>query len=71
VTTARTPAARRVDGPAVVPDCYHVQQILAERITSGEWTPGALVPGAHELCMHHDVRRIVVWQAPIELHVEG
>jgi GntR family transcriptional regulator len=71
LTSVSTRAARRVDRASAVPYYYQLKQILSERITSAEWTPGAQLPGEYELCTLYDVSRTVVRQALNELFYEG
>jgi GntR family transcriptional regulator len=51
---------------------YHqLKQLLADRIQRGEWKPGDLVPGEHELQGTFHLSRTTVRQAMQELEREG
>jgi GntR family transcriptional regulator len=51
---------------------YHqLKQLLADRIQRGEWKPGDLVPGEHELQDTFHLSRTTVRQAMQELEREG
>ena len=51
---------------------YHqLKQLLADRIHSGDWKPGDLIPGEHELQDRYHLSRTTVRQAMQELEREG
>lgn len=54
-----------------VPLYQQLKQQLAERIKRGEWKPGELIPGEHELQAIHRLSRTTVRQALQELEREG
>lgn len=54
-----------------VPLYQQLKQLLAERIKRGEWKPGELIPGEHELQAIHRLSRTTVRQALQELEREG
>jgi GntR family transcriptional regulator len=54
-----------------VPRYYQLQEIIRERIRSGEWTPGSLIPSERELCERYGISRMTARQAISGLEVEG
>jgi len=54
-----------------VPLYQQLKLLLADRITRGEWKPGELIPGEHELQAIHSLSRTTVRQALQELEREG
>lgn len=54
-----------------VPLYQQLKLLLAERIKRGEWKPGELIPGEHELQAIHKLSRTTVRQALQELEREG
>lgn len=54
-----------------VPLYQQLKLLLAERIKRGEWKPGELIPGEHELQAIHRLSRTTVRQALQELEREG
>lgn len=57
------------NGP--VPRYYQLQEIIRERIRSGEWTPGSLIPSERELCERYGISRMTARQAISGLETEG
>ncbi len=56
-----------LDKRAPLPLYFQLKAIIEERIDSGEWKPGQLVPSERELCTQFRVSRITVRQALTEL----
>ncbi len=56
-----------LDKRAHLPLYFQLKAIIEERIDSGEWKPGQLVPSERELCAQYRVSRITVRQALAEL----
>ncbi len=56
-----------LDKRAHLPLYFQLKAIIEERIDSGEWKPGQLVPSERELCAQYRVSRITVRQARTEL----
>ncbi len=54
-----------------VPLYQQLRLLLADRIERGEWKPGELIPGEHELQAIHRLSRTTVRQALQELEREG
>jgi len=54
-----------------VPLYQQLKLLLADRIQRGEWKPGELIPGEHELQAIHRLSRTTVRQALQELEREG
>lgn len=54
-----------------VPLYQQLKLLLADRIKRGEWKPGELIPGEHELQAIHRLSRTTVRQALQELEREG
>lgn len=54
-----------------VPRYYQLQEIIRERIRSGEWTPGSLIPSERELCDRYGISRMTARQAISGLEAEG
>jgi GntR family transcriptional regulator len=59
------------DRTSPVPLYAQVKQIVEERLASGVWQPGTLIPSETELCRQFGVSRITVRQALGELVKEG
>jgi GntR family transcriptional regulator len=60
-----------VDRTSPLPLYYQLKQILLEKLESGEWKPGDLVPSEQELQDTYGLSRITVRQALSELTHEG
>ena len=54
-----------------VPIYLHIKQMARERIQSGEWKPGALIPGEEALSKDFGCARVTVHRALRELAEEG
>jgi GntR family transcriptional regulator len=54
-----------------LPRYYQLKEIIRERIRSGEWTPGSLIPSERELCERYGISRMTARQSIIELVNEG
>jgi GntR family transcriptional regulator len=54
-----------------VPRYHQLKEILRERIRSGEWKPGALIPSERELSEAYDISRMTARQAITDLVNEG
>lgn len=54
-----------------VPRYYQLQEIIRERIRSGEWAPGSLIPSERELCERYGISRMTARQAISGLEAEG
>lgn len=54
-----------------VPRYHQLKEILRERIRSGEWKPGDLIPSERELSEVYDISRMTARQAITELVNEG
>jgi len=63
--------AQAIDRASPLPFYYQLKQILLSDLRERELTPGARLPGDHELCSLYDVSRTVVRQALAELETEG
>lgn len=56
---------------SAIPLYFQLQEILKERIETGTWGPGALMPSEPELCDAYEVSRTVVRQALAVLEQDG
>jgi GntR family transcriptional regulator len=54
-----------------VPRYHQLKEILRERIRSGEWKPGDLIPSERELSESYDISRMTARQAITDLVNEG
>ncbi len=54
-----------------VPRYYQLKEFIRERIRSGEWGSGILIPSERELCERHGISRMTARQAITELVNEG
>ena len=54
-----------------VPRYYQLQEIIRERIRTGELAPGSLVPSERELCERYGISRMTARQAISGLEAEG
>src|SRR5689334_4602283 len=50
-----------------VPRYHQLKEILRERIRSGEWKPGDLIPSERELSESYDISRMAARQAITDL----
>src|SRR5260370_30645371 len=54
-----------------LPRYYQLKEIIRERIRSGEWKPGELIPSERELSEKYGISRMTARQAITELVNEG
>ena len=54
-----------------LPIYYQLKELIREKIATGEWKPGDLIPSERELCEEHGISRMTVRQAIQELLREG
>src|SRR6476659_66204 len=54
-----------------LPRYYQLKEIIRERIVTGEWEPGSLIPSERELCERYGISRMTARQAITELVNEG
>jgi GntR family transcriptional regulator len=54
-----------------VPRYHQLKEILRERVLSGEWKPGDLIPSERELSEQYDISRMTTRQAITDLVNEG
>ena len=54
-----------------IPRYHQLKEILRERIRSGEWKPGALIPSERELSEQYGISRMTARQAITDLVNEG
>src|SRR5829696_3091820 len=54
-----------------LPRYYQLKEILHEKIRTGQWQPGALIPSERELCAQYGLSRMTARQSVIELVREG
>jgi GntR family transcriptional regulator len=54
-----------------VPRYYQLKEFIRERIRSGEWAPGMLIPSERELCERYGISRMTARQAITELVNDG
>src|SRR5260370_34090421 len=54
-----------------LPRYYQLKEIMREKINSGEWKPGALIPSDGELGEQYGISRMTARQAITELVNEG
>jgi GntR family transcriptional regulator len=57
------------NGP--VPRYYRLKEIIRDRIRSGEWPAGSLIPSERELCARYGISRMTARQSITELVNEG
>lgn len=62
---------KAIDRMSPLPFYYQLKQILLTELRERKLSPGARLPGDHELCATYDVSRTVVRQALTELETEG
>lgn len=61
----------QIDRKSPLPLYFQLKQILLDKIQSGEWKPGELIPGELLLEEQYQVSRTVVRQTLSELVIEG
>jgi GntR family transcriptional regulator len=54
-----------------LPRYYQLKEIIRERIRTGEWQPGSLIPSERELCERYGISRMTARQSITELVNEG
>jgi GntR family transcriptional regulator len=54
-----------------LPRYYQLREIIRERIVSGDWSPGALIPSERELCERYGISRMTARQSITDLVIEG
>jgi len=54
-----------------LPRYYQLREIIRERIVSGAWAPGSLIPSERELCARYGISRMTARQSITELVNEG
>lgn len=54
-----------------LPRYYQLKEIIRERIRSGEWAPGSLIPSERALCERYGISRMTARQSVGELVTEG
>jgi GntR family transcriptional regulator len=54
-----------------IPIYYQLKEFLREKIVSGEWPPGTMIPSERELSEQYKISRMTARQALTELTVEG
>ncbi len=54
-----------------LPKYYQLKELLREKIASGEWRPGDMVPSERELSERYHISRMTARQALSELATEG
>jgi GntR family transcriptional regulator len=57
------------NGP--LPRYYQLREIIRERIVSGDWAPGSLIPSERELCERYGISRMTARQSITDLVNEG
>ena len=57
--------------PGPLPRYYQLKEIIRERVSSGEWSPGAPIPSERELCERYGISRMTARQSLTELVAEG
>lgn len=62
---------RNLNSSSIVPLYQQIREIMRDKIESGEWERGTLIPGENELCKMFDVSRGTVRQALAELVEDG
>ena len=63
--------SHQIDRSSPLPLYYQLKQILLEKIESGLWSPGDLIPSEHELQETYGVSRTTVRQTLSDLVHEG
>jgi GntR family transcriptional regulator len=60
-----------IERKSPIPLYYQLKQLLVDRIASGEWQPGDMVPTEEQLQEQYNLSRTTVRQALKELEFEG
>ncbi len=54
-----------------LPRYYQLKELLREKVRSGEWLPGTVIPSERELCEQYRISRMTARQSITELVREG
>ena len=54
-----------------VPRYYQLKEIIRQKVTGGQWTPGTPIPSERELCEQYGLSRMTARQSITELVNEG
>jgi GntR family transcriptional regulator len=54
-----------------LPRYYQLREIIRERIVSGDWAPGSLIPSEREMCERYGISRMTARQSITDLVNEG
>jgi GntR family transcriptional regulator len=54
-----------------LPRYYQLREIIRDRIVSGDWAPGSLIPSERELCERYGISRMTARQSITDLVNEG
>ena len=54
-----------------LPRYYQLKELIRDRICSGEWSPGSLIPSERALCERYGISRMTARQSVTELVHEG
>ena len=60
-----------IERESPIPLYFQLKQLLAERIKSGEWQPGTMLPTEEQLQEQYGLSRTTVRQAMKEMEFEG
>ncbi|MBC8503804.1 MAG: GntR family transcriptional regulator [Chloroflexi bacterium] len=60
-----------LDKKSPLPIYYQLREILREKVVSGEWIPGTMIPSERELSEQYEISRMTARQALGELTREG
>ena len=66
-----TSASTSQAGAEPVPKYFRIKQAILERVASGTWAPGAMIPSEVELCREFSVSRTTARKAVSDLAHEG
>ena len=65
------PLVRHLSPSSGVPFYLQLEDLLSQRVSSGEWVPGGQIPTESELCEQYSVSRVTVRQALARLVQRG
>src|SRR5918994_5276433 len=54
-----------------LPRYYQLKEVIRERIRSGDWAPGTLIPSERQLCERYGISRMTARQSITDLVNEG
>jgi GntR family transcriptional regulator len=54
-----------------LPRYYQLKEIIREKVSTGQWLPGSLIPSERELCEQYGISRMTARQSITELVNEG